>query len=409
LKIQDVESEQKKYNNFWIGIQRRVAMQKTHMRYLAPQITAKERAVKMVHIPLISVHQAFVHAHVLTSLQIFLLQRKNRWIFHPLNDNKVTWDFVIIALVIYSVITIPIKIGFNMPPVPGIVAFEAFIDCMFFLDMCATFNTAYLNVNTETYVYSRAKIAKNYVKFWFWIDLVSTIPFDDLMQLLTSNKAHFAAIRAIRILRLGRLAKLQRLNKLSDYLEEKLGIGPSQMNLVMLMLQIFFVAHLFACFWHYLALPSEQTNRTWLTEGKFDMLSAADEYVAALYYTIVTMLTVGYGDIHPTNPQERAYSVFTMLSGGVIFGALLSKVASVIEKRHPQARAFKENMDEVRAFLDEYSLPIAVKAKAKVKSFWPFLLLIFICQSILLHKTRYIMVTLIIIFPLFCRTHIRTT
>ena len=252
---------------------------------------------------------------------------------------------------------IPIRLGFSDKPGYGFVVFDTFIDCTFFVDMMLTFNTAFLDTHLETYVYARTAIATNYLKFWFWIDFVSTVPFDDLFELFTNSTSNLAAVRAIRILRLGRLAKLQRINKLSDYLEDTLGIGPSAMNLVMLVLQIFFVAHVFACFWHFLALPSVSSHRTWVTEGGFEDNSSTERYISALYYTIVTMLTVGYGDIHPTNPQERAYSVFTMLSGGVIFGALMSKVASVIDKRHPQARAFKDNMDEVIFSFIDFFLP----------------------------------------------------
>ena len=243
---------------------------------------------------------------------------------------------------------------------------DAFIDGMFFLDICLNFNTAYFDVRHECYIYSRPMIASHYLEFWFWVDLVSTIPFDDLVSLIGGVRKHLEAIRAIRILRLGRLFKLHRLMKLSEYIEEKMGISSSQINLVMLMLQIFFVAHVFACFWHLLGQPSDSTSRTWLTEGNFDTTSLVDQYIAALYFTIVTMLTVGYGDVHPTNPSERVYSIVMMLSGGVFFGALLSKVASVMEKRHPQARAFRENMDEIRAFLEEYDLPLNIKSRAKV-------------------------------------------
>lgn len=228
---------------------------------------------------------------------------------------------------------------------------------MFFFDMCATFNTAYLDRRLETYVFLRPLIAKNYLKFWFWVDLVSTIPWDDVVSLLatTPSGTNLSAVRAVRIFRLGRLAKLQRINKLSEYLEEKMGIGPSLMLLLVLLLQIFFVAHVFACFWHFLALPTNAHGRSWMTEGGFELETQRQQYIASLYYTIVTMLTVGYGDIHPTNVHERAFSVIMMLSGGVIFGALLSKVASVIEKRQPQARAFKENMDEVGKILSVLS------------------------------------------------------
>lgn len=208
---------------------------------------------------------------------------------HPLNDHKVTWDLFIFLLVIYSVIMIPLRIGFDSRSSLGFVVFDSMIDCLFFIDMMLTFNTAYLDTHLEKYVYSRAKIAKNYLSFWFWIDLVSTVPIDTLVVATTpADHTNFGAVRAVRILRLGRLFKLQRLSKLSEYLEEKLGIGPSQMNLVMLVLQIFFVAHVFACFWHYLALPSGDTARSWISEGGFEHDPPSRRYIAALYYAIVT-------------------------------------------------------------------------------------------------------------------------
>ncbi|MEJ2110184.1 MAG: ion channel [Acidobacteriota bacterium] len=45
---------------------------------------------------------------------------------------------------------------------------------------------------------------------------------------------------------------------------------------------------------------------------KPESLSFAD----ALYYNIVTMSTVGYGDIHPNSPLSRMYTVLLILAGG---------------------------------------------------------------------------------------------
>ena len=38
-------------------------------------------------------------------------------------------------------------------------------------------------------------------------------------------------------------------------------------------------------------------------------------------------------------------------------GALISKVASIIEKRNPQAKAFKESMGELKSYLVEFQMP----------------------------------------------------
>eukprot|EP00597_Dinobryon_sp_UTEXLB2267_P011107 CAMPEP_0170103660 /NCGR_PEP_ID=MMETSP0020_2-20130122/3637_1 /TAXON_ID=98059 /ORGANISM="Dinobryon sp., Strain UTEXLB2267" /LENGTH=1243 /DNA_ID=CAMNT_0010327291 /DNA_START=886 /DNA_END=4617 /DNA_ORIENTATION=- len=77
------------------------------------------------------------------------------------------------------------------------------------------------------------------------------------------------------------------------------------------------------------------------------------------------MLTVGYGDIHATNNDERAFAIATMLTGGILFGALLSKVTLLIDKRDPQAKAYKEKMAELRSYLDGIPLTLELKNEAK--------------------------------------------
>jgi hypothetical protein len=114
------------------------------------------------------------------------------------------------------------------------------------------------------------------------------------------------------------------------------------------MVQIFFVAHLFACFWNYITLdgvavshttwvdfPYENDDYTSTTTTTGDNGTNSGDnfipkplygrYIAAIYWVITTMLTVGYGDIKPTNDVERLYSIVTMLTGGVVFGAMISR------------------------------------------------------------------------------------
>eukprot|EP01040_Poterioochromonas_malhamensis_P026280 gene26280-biopygen10524 len=82
------------------------------------------------------------------------------------------------------------------------------------------------------------------------------------------------------------------------------------------------------------------------------------------------MTTVGYGDIYGTNQLERFFAILTMLTGGVVFGALVGRVTSLIDKRNPQAKAFKERMDEFKCFLTECHIPKDVGDRAKASYFY---------------------------------------
>lgn len=54
---------------------------------------------------------------------------------------------------------------------------------IFIIDIFINFFSVYKD-DKEGYITNRWKIAKNYLKFWFWIDLVSCIDFEAISNLL---------------------------------------------------------------------------------------------------------------------------------------------------------------------------------------------------------------------------------
>ncbi len=49
--------------------------------------------------------------------------------------------------------------------------------------------------------------------------------------------------------------------------------------------------------------------------------------VESLYFSIVTLTTVGYGDLAPTTPGTQIFTIFYILTGIGVFVALLASVA----------------------------------------------------------------------------------
>jgi CRP-like cAMP-binding protein len=292
-------------------------------------------------------------------------------LFHPEHAFRICWDISVGCLLLYSVIIIPYRIGFNVIPSKQEDDIDWWITALFATDILIQFNSMYFDPRRDIYVTNKNQIVWQYLRFWFWIDLLSTIPFDSIMQWSSHSVivgAEAGALRMIRIFRLVRLFKFFRLAKSGGTLH-KLRLNPSLVDLLLLITQIFYISHLFACFWHFLTLDhvaSSSTANSWVKEFGYSDSSTYQRYIASMYFIVVTMLTVGYGDIYATNDLERFYVIVTMVAGGVVFGALVAKVAAALDKRDPEGRIYKEKMHELKAFLADIDASVDLRNRAKV-------------------------------------------
>ncbi|QTA90118.1 potassium channel family protein [Desulfonema magnum] len=65
----------------------------------------------------------------------------------------------------------------------------------------------------------------------------------------------------------------------------------------------------------------------------------------AIYFSIVTISTVGYGDLHPVSQTGKFLAILLIISGGgTFFGILASATELVLNRREKRARMEKLNM-----------------------------------------------------------------
>ena len=203
-------------------------------------------------------------------------------------------------------------------------------------DIIAIFNTATYD-DDFSIIEDRCMIAKSYLSSWFWIDLVSIIPFELIVP--KGESANLIRLsRMGRIYKILKLLKLIRLMKLSKsnhfgFLEsftELVRIGRSIRWFVMFLMFFFLAAHVIACVWIIVGNfdATAGDSASWMADHDW---TDSDLYLTSFYYTITTITTVGYGDISAHTKNEKIVAILIMFTGVIAFSFASGSLTNYIQ------------------------------------------------------------------------------
>jgi hypothetical protein len=61
-------------------------------------------------------------------------------------------------------------------------------------------------------------------------------------------------------------------------------------------------------------------------------------YLDALYFSVITLATIGYGDFTPTTPIAKVFTMFYAINGIVILLALVDRIRTVRMRAHEEIK-----------------------------------------------------------------------
>lgn len=156
---------------------------------------------------------------------------------------------LVIVFAIFNCFSIPFEIAFEPPMMESAWFFilNTLIDLAFVADIVVAFRTSFYDLETGDEVFSAKRTAQEYIKSRFSIDLISTLPVDNIGFLITKRKTPalqlFSLLKLVRVTRLGRI--IARLN-----------VKQEIKNALKLFQLIFFIVmfiHCLACTWFLIA------------------------------------------------------------------------------------------------------------------------------------------------------------
>lgn len=170
---------------------------------------------------------------------------KNDYIVSYSSVNRLRFEFLCSVLVCYDCVMLPFSLSFELLLVfsPGVMVMHniinTFIRLIYLMDFCLCFRKAYLDERVGQEVRDPWRIFKRYVRFLFWVDLMSIIPFD-----LFSQSFSLYSLQLIKIIRLLRLSKIITFLNVSSTVQ-------SRTRLMYIVMSFFIIIHWATCFMYF--------------------------------------------------------------------------------------------------------------------------------------------------------------
>ncbi|XP_059828329.1 potassium voltage-gated channel subfamily H member 8 [Hypanus sabinus] len=300
--------------------------------------------------------------------------KKSKFILLHYSTSKALWDWLILLATFYVAVTVPYNVCFigndeNLPSARSTTVSDIAVEILFIIDIVLNFRTTYVSKSGQVIFEARC-ICIHYVTTWFIIDLVAALPFDLLYAFNVNVVSIVHLLKTVRLLRLLRL--LQKLDRYSQH---------STIVLTLLMSMFALLAHWMACIWYVIGKIEIEGNDPhtwdigWLHElGKrletpyYDNNTMGgpgirSAYIAALYFTLSSLTSVGFGNVSANTEAEKIFSICTMLIGALMHALVFGNVTAIIQRMYSRWSLYHHRIKDLKDFIRVHHLPKQLKQR----------------------------------------------
>ena len=253
------------------------------------------------------------------------------------------WDWLVVLVAVFRSVEVPAIVAlkfFQSAPVL-VLTVNLTTSLLLLLDILLRFQRPVHTARGTLYGKS-ARI--HYLKTYFFLDLIGSLPWGFISNHLLLEGSWSEPISFLCLLRLARVVVFS----------QNFVRTPSRFfiarRLTVFLLWIALVIHLLACGW--IAVGG-------VTHG----LMAGHTYIRALYWSVTTVSTTGFGDITPKTEPQMIYTMMAMILGAGLYATVVANVASLIARADYARAAYDSKIERLNTFMKYKNMPDPLQKK----------------------------------------------
>ncbi|KAL4426565.1 hypothetical protein ABPG74_012325 [Tetrahymena malaccensis] len=268
--------------------------------------------------------------------------------FQPDHALIIILNIILLFQLVSHILIIPIKLCFFIQAQQKsqfLSFYSAAVLCLI-IEMFIAFQTGFYE--SGVLVLDKIKIAKSYFKFQFWVEVCSMI------LIIISLIQQVSIIEGIIV-----ILRFDQVRKKIQRIDEHFEISskfPTLYELSKLSVYILIMAHFWGCGFHLIGNYSKQSGlfspaENWISVQKLDNSGWVELYINSIYFTIITMITIGYGDIAPINIYEKIYVCFMTFITCGLFAYCVNCIGTLFAEINQKQQIFKQKRYEISNYL----------------------------------------------------------
>lgn len=235
------------------------------------------------------------------------LHRYRLFMLRPNTGPRLLWDAFIIVTIIADGVLVPVGLVYLERASlsrSGLCRVMDVADAAWVLNIALNFLTGYFSAGNT--ILDPWAVSMRYVRGWLIADLLSICP----ISLVPEAVWTVGVLKLLRLLRILPLfSGLQREYKSKVLASLKIAIS------------VALLVHVICCCWRLMLRADYPDSQELTVEHELPYWRL---YVVDLYWVLMTMSTVGYGDVKPVGTHSQLYSIVAMMISPIVFGSIVS-------------------------------------------------------------------------------------